>query len=1062
MHPPFTLHPCRYLVGALLCLLAPLVAPGQPPDNDYFTNRIPMTVGARLSTNADTTFSVALTDLNNDGKLDVVVGNQNQRSRFFLNNGTPAPFAGVLAKDLTTNATPLWSIAAGDVTGDSYPDVVVGNIGQALRLYTNNGTADPFTNTVGKNITSDANSTFALALTDIRFFGGLDVLAANGGASAQFSRFYTNNLTGDPFTGITGVNVATAVHNTKALVVGDVNNDGYPDVVFGNNGANSLLFTNNRTANPFNGVASQAIATGALDMRAAVIGDINRDNRPDLIFAGRGHTIRLYTNNGTASPFNGVTGRDVSPDTNQTTSLALKDVNGDDWLDLVAGNENQTIRLYLNDNDFLNFNGFIGSDVSLESLPTISVALGDLNGDDLPDLVAGNLGRTNRVYFNNGTGSPFDPFRYFVEADSDDATNEQGEPNHAGIVGGRSLWWTWTPATNGIVTLEVNYSSFGGFRRMLAVYTGSSLSNLVPVTANFDNHAFAGSALVSFVATAGTAYQIAVDDLNGAGGEFDLRLRPSEPMVPSITSNPAPQLTTIGGLFSMSVAVTGTAPFMYQWKRGNTLLSGATNSLLTISNAQNLDAGDYTVIITNVGGSVTSAIAPVIVLPVALNDHFTNRINLAGASPAISGHNVNTTLEPPQEPVHNNGSDLIHSVWWTWTAPTNGLATVFVTSTNLPVLTDVYRGTSLTGLVNVGSADWEIDGRTSFATTAGSNYVFAATGNESVLGGFVQPVAIRATNLNTAPGPSGFRLFDAQIQIGNSSHGMPGPLRLTVLARSGWSATQPYINNGSPPDQLLGTYYLANPATVAPGTTTNLLISGACPGPTVVVPENYGYGWWVYVLLEEQLGTNWFLRDKMFLCYGNWPTIGGYNGPGGSVIMIAPNVSGAGFNPPSLTNVTVSGPNGLNEGTSASYYGTAFFDKGGPVNFTNTVWTASAGTISTNGLFQSGIVSNDLPVTLSAYYVYSDTNLASKLVIVSNRPPPAWTQATISLKTNLNLQLQGVPQRKHRIEATETLTNGAVWLPLLTNQLGASGLTNFTLPINPNQPRRFFRPRELD
>src|SRR5262249_6861322 len=67
------------------------------------------------------------------------------------------------------------------------------------------------------------------------------------------------------------------------------------------------------------------------------------------------------------------------------------------------------------------------------------------------------------------------------------------------------------------------------------------------------------------------------------------------------------------------VLVAGTAPLYYQWYfNTNTLLTDATNSVLTIANAQTTDAGTYSVVVTNTLGSATSAVAALTVnLPIA-------------------------------------------------------------------------------------------------------------------------------------------------------------------------------------------------------------------------------------------------------------------------------------------------------------------------------------------------------------------------------------------------------------------------------------------------------------
>lgn len=67
---------------------------------------------------------------------------------------------------------------------------------------------------------------------------------------------------------------------------------------------------------------------------------------------------------------------------------------------------------------------------------------------------------------------------------------------------------------------------------------------------------------------------------------------------------------------AMSVQVSGAAPFAYQWLLGGAAVLDATNISLTISNAQAGNAGGYACVITNAGGSVTSTVATLTVLPV--------------------------------------------------------------------------------------------------------------------------------------------------------------------------------------------------------------------------------------------------------------------------------------------------------------------------------------------------------------------------------------------------------------------------------------------------------------
>lgn len=100
------------------------------------------------------------------------------------------------------------------------------------------------------------------------------------------------------------------------------------------------------------------------------------------------------------------------------------------------------------------------------------------------------------------------------------ATKETGEPQHAGSAGGKSVWWTWTAAAAGTVTID----TFGSvFDTLLGVYTGTSVNALTAVASNDDAPGVYQSSL-SFTAVAGRTYQIAVDGWGGQSGAITLHL----------------------------------------------------------------------------------------------------------------------------------------------------------------------------------------------------------------------------------------------------------------------------------------------------------------------------------------------------------------------------------------------------------------------------------------------------------------------------------------------------------------------------------------------------------
>lgn len=95
-----------------------------------------------------------------------------------------------------------------------------------------------------------------------------------------------------------------------------------------------------------------------------------------------------------------------------------------------------------------------------------------------------------------------------------DATTETGEPSHGEFASGSSIWYRWTAPGDMTARLDLCESTFD---TLIVVYTGTELSALTQVARNNDSFKCRryGRSRVTFSATAGTTYHIAVD------GEFD-------------------------------------------------------------------------------------------------------------------------------------------------------------------------------------------------------------------------------------------------------------------------------------------------------------------------------------------------------------------------------------------------------------------------------------------------------------------------------------------------------------------------------------------------------------
>jgi hypothetical protein len=107
------------------------------------------------------------------------------------------------------------------------------------------------------------------------------------------------------------------------------------------------------------------------------------------------------------------------------------------------------------------------------------------------------------------------------------------------------------------------------------------------------------------------SYRLRISNLLGAleSGDAIVRVWPAI----TILQQPVSTRVRVDDSFRLFVEANGPQPLTYQWYRDNTRLDGQTSSELFITNATTADSGNYWVRITGVAGSVTSALAQVIV-----------------------------------------------------------------------------------------------------------------------------------------------------------------------------------------------------------------------------------------------------------------------------------------------------------------------------------------------------------------------------------------------------------------------------------------------------------------
>jgi hypothetical protein len=126
---------------------------------------------------------------------------------------------------------------------------------------------------------------------------------------------------------------------------------------------------------------------------------------------------------------------------------------------------------------------------------------------------------------------------------------------------------------------------------------------------------------------------LTITDSNGGAvtTAFELTVR-QVIQPPVLTRQPQGLTVTNGGPASFTVTATGTPPISFQWRRNGTDLPGGTNATLSLASVQASDAGNYSVLVSNPAGQVTSAPA---VLRVLVSPTIT-AIDLAGVSAEIS------------------------------------------------------------------------------------------------------------------------------------------------------------------------------------------------------------------------------------------------------------------------------------------------------------------------------------------------------------------------------------------------------------------------------------------
>jgi hypothetical protein len=211
-------------------------------------------------------------------------------------------------------------------------------------------------------------------------------------------------------------------------------------------------------------------------------------------------------------------------------------------------------------------------------------------------------------------------------------------------------------------------------KNSVAISGATSSSYTTPATTNSDN---------------GALFAVVVSNTAGSVTSSAAALTVSAaPVAPSITTQPASQTVTVGQTASFSAVAAGTNPLNYQWKKGGTVISGATSSSYTTPATTSSDNGAlFTVLVSNTAGSVTSSAA-------------TLTVNAAPVAPSITTQPASQTVTAGQTASFSVAATGTAPLSYQWQKNSVAISGAISSSYTAPATTTSDSGTQFTVVVS--------------------------------------------------------------------------------------------------------------------------------------------------------------------------------------------------------------------------------------------------------------------------------------------------------------------------------------------------------------------------